>query len=211
VILATGVTPRIPDIPGIGHPMVLSYVDVLWHRQPVGRRVAIIGAGGIGFDTAEFLSHADSSKIGVDDFLREWGIDKQLISAGGLASQGPKMQSAREIYLCQRSRGRFGSTLGKSTGWAIRAALQLKGVQTLGGVVYRHIDDAGLHLEIDGKPCTLAVDNVVICAGQESQRELFDELRDSGMTVHLIGGAERAAELDAQRAIGQALRVAGAI
>jgi 2,4-dienoyl-CoA reductase (NADPH2) len=211
VILATGVTPRIPDIPGIDHPMVLSYVDVLWHRQAVGRRVAIVGAGGIGFDTAEFLSYADSGEIAVDDFLHEWGIDNQLSSAGGLAQQGPQMQSARAIYLCQRSSGRFGSTLGKSTGWAIRAALQLKGVQTIGGVLYRHIDDGGLHIEVDGSLKTLAVDNVVICAGQESQRELLAELQAGGMQVHLIGGAERAAELDAQRAIEQAVRLAGKI
>jgi len=169
VVLATGVTPRVPRIDGLEHPMVLFYTNVLWDRAPVGGRVAIIGAGGIGFDVAEFLTHSagpqDPAHPDIEAFLAEWEIDPAIGTAGGLAPGGPRMASARSIYLCQRTPGRFGGTLGKSTGWAIRAGLQLKGVETIGGVEYRRIDDAGLHILVDGEERLFEVDNVVICAG----------------------------------------------
>jgi len=214
VVLATGVTPRVPAIDGLDHPMVLSYADVLWDRVPVGKRVAIVGAGGIGFDVAEFLSHADGPQDpahpDIEAFLVEWGIDPAIGTAGGLAPSGPQMSSARQLYLCQRTPGRFGGTLGKSTGWALRAGLQMKGMETISGVAYRRIDDAGLHITVDGEERLLEVDNVVICAGQESQRELLADLEAAGVTVRLIGGADEAGELDAQRAINQGVRLAAA-
>ncbi|MEQ9640018.1 MAG: NADPH-dependent 2,4-dienoyl-CoA reductase [Alphaproteobacteria bacterium] len=214
VVLATGVTPRNPAIPGIDHAKVLSYVDVLWHRKPVGKKVAIVGAGGVGFDVAEFLTSAagpgDPANPNVDAFLSEWGIDPTYAQPGGLAPDGPDMHSAREITLCQRKTGRLGGTLGKSTGWAVKAALQMKGVEMLGGVTYTRIDDAGLHIEIDGEARVLDVDNVVICAGQESARDLYQALQERGQTVHLIGGAREAGELDAERAIAEATALAAA-
>jgi 2,4-dienoyl-CoA reductase (NADPH2) len=212
VVLASGVTPRRLDLKGADHPKALSYVDVLWHRKPVGEKVAIIGAGGIGFDVAEFLTSAkgpiDPNDADIDGFLAEWGIDTTLTEAGGVAAAGPTMHSARQITLCQRSDQRFGRTLGKSTGWAIRAALQMKGAGFVGGVTYREIDDAGLHVTIGGEDSVIEADTVVICAGQEPQRELQGVLEATGLPVHLIGGADEAAELDAQRAIDQAVRLA---
>jgi 2,4-dienoyl-CoA reductase (NADPH2) len=212
VILASGVTPRPLDLKGVDHPNVLSYVDVLWHRKPVGEKVAIIGAGGIGFDIAEFLTNAkgpiDPNAADIDGFLTEWGIDATLTEPGGVASAGPNMHSDRRITLCQRSEQRFGRTLGKSTGWAIRAALQMKGVEFVGGVTYREIDDAGLHVTIGDEDRVIEADTVVICAGQEPARELQSSLEAAGLPVHLIGGADEAAELDAQRAIDQAVRLA---
>ena len=215
VILASGVIPRRLTIPGADHPNALSYVDVLWHRKPVGERVAIIGAGGIGFDVAEFLTQSkepagpDSSDIA--GFMAEWGIDATLTEAGGISASGPAMHSPRQITLCQRSDKRFGATLGKSTGWAIRAALQMKGVAFVGGVTYRAIDDAGLHVTIGDEDRLIEADTVVICAGQEPTRDLLASLEAAGLPVHLIGGAEEAAELDAQRAIDQAVRLAAAL
>jgi 2,4-dienoyl-CoA reductase (NADPH2) len=221
VILASGVTPRRVDLDGLDHPKALSYVDVLWHRKPVGQRVAIIGAGGIGFDVAEFLTHAASACNGgppvdpddadIGGFLAAWGVDTTLAEPGGVQPAGPAMRSARQITLCQRSDRRFGRTLGKSTGWAIRAALKMKGVALLGGVTYRRIDDAGLHVTIGDEDRVLAVDTVVVCAGQEPVRDLLDGLEAAGLPVHLIGGAQEAAELDAQRAIDQAVRLAATL
>jgi 2,4-dienoyl-CoA reductase (NADPH2) len=215
VILASGVTPRKLTLPGADHPKAMNYVDVLWHRKPVGKKVVIIGAGGIGFDVAEFLSHAsdrvEQGPAGVAEFLDEWGIDTTLTEAGGVKSSGPAMRSAREITLCQRSDKRFGATLGKSTGWAIRAALQMKGVEFVGGVTYRAIDGAGLHVTIGDEDRVIEADTVVICAGQEPARDLMASLEDAGFPVHLIGGAQEAAELDAQRAIDQAVRLAAEI
>jgi 2,4-dienoyl-CoA reductase (NADPH2) len=211
VVIATGIAPRTPDIPGIRHPKALSYIDVLWRRRPVGKRVAIMGAGGIGFDVAEFLTHAggpgDPARPDVESFLRDWGIDK---ATNGLAASGPQMKSAREIFLLQRKASKHGETLGKSTGWAIKLALQMKGVQMIGGVAYRKIDDAGLHITVAGKDQVLEVDNVVICAGQEPLRRLHDELKARGVVTHPIGGAREAAELDAERAIREAAELAAA-
>ncbi len=210
VVVATGVVPRVPDIDGISHSSVLSYVDVLWHKKPVGPRVAIIGAGGIGFDVAEFLSHKDQqhSKDPIDDFALSWGIDKTLKHPGGLLPSGPDMQAAREVVVCQRSTDKPGRTLGKSTGWAIKAGLQLRGVNFVGGVQYDRIDDGGLHVTIDDEQRVLAVDNVIVCAGQESEQSLIEPLQNAGMTTHVIGGAHKAAELDAQAAIAQAVKLA---
>lgn len=212
VVLATGVVPRVPNIDGVKHSKVLSYGDVLLNRVRVGDSVAIIGAGGIGFDVAEFLSNVNGpGDLGRPDFTRffeDWGIDSDNGVAGGLLPKGPKMRSDRTIYLCQRALGRFGKTLGKSTGWAIRAGLQMRGVEALGGVSYEKIDDEGLHINIDGKKRLLQVDNVVICAGQESLRELYPDLSKSGIAVSLIGGAKKADGLDALRAIDEGIRLA---
>ena len=214
VILATGVTPRALDLPGIDHPMVLSYIDVLQNGAAVGDRVAIIGAGGIGFDVAELLSHADGAgdpaKPDIDRWLREWGIDRDPNHDGALMPEGPSMQSPRAITLLQRKAQSLGRGLGMTTGWAIRAGLQMKGVEMIGGVTYRKIDDDGLHITVDEEERRIAVDNIVVCAGQEERRDLYDDLKAAGMTVHLIGGADQAGELDALRAIEQGMRLAAA-
>jgi 2,4-dienoyl-CoA reductase (NADPH2) len=215
VIVATGVRPRALGLPGIDHPMVLSYVDVLQRGCAVGERVAIIGAGGIGFDVAEFLSHevgpggpTDPAKPDIDRWLREWGVDRDPDRDGGLSPDGPAMQSPRKITLLQRKSQALGRGLGMTTGWAIRAGLQMKGVEMVPGVAYRKIDDDGLHITVEGEDRILAVDNIVVCAGQEERRDLHDELVAAGMTVHLIGGADKAGELDALRAIEQGTRLA---
>ncbi len=214
VILATGVGPRALDLPGIDHAKVLSYVDVLQDGKAVGQRVAIIGAGGIGFDVAEFLSHetgpGDPAKPDIDRWLRDWGIDRDPSHDGGLSPAGPVMRSPRQITLLQRKDLALGRGLGMTTGWAIRAELQMKGVEMIGGVTYRKIDDAGLHVTVQGEDRVLAVDNVVICAGQEERRDLHADLVAGGTTVHLIGGADKAGELDALRAIEQGTRLAAA-
>ncbi len=201
VVLATGVTPRWPDIPGIGHPMVMSYAELLSGR-PAGGRVAVIGAGGIGFDVAEFLTAPRHDGHAVDGYLDEWRIDASPASAGGLADAVGDA-SDRTVYLLKRSADRFGRTLGKSTGWALRAALARRGVCMLSGVEYRRIDDDGIEIAMDGTTRRLAVDNVVVCAGQESLRDLYEPLYRSGVPTYLVGGAELAAELDARRAIEQ--------
>lgn len=206
VVLATGIQPRTPDIPGIDHPSVLSYLDVLRDKKPVGKRVAIIGAGGIGFDTAMFLSQpAEANDI--ESFCREWGIDLTLSQRGGLQPAQP-LPAVRAIWLLQRKPGKPGAALGKTTGWIHRATLHSRGVQMWGGVEYLAIDDEGLHLRRDGAIEVLPVDNVIICAGQEPQRELEAALRARGKSVRLIGGADVALELDARRAIGQATQLA---
>ncbi len=204
VVLATGVVPRIPDIPGIDHPSVLRYDELLGGR-PVGDRVAVIGAGGIGFDVAEYLT-APGEAESVGGFLAAWGIDPAPHSAGGLAEA---VESGRRtVYLLQRRTERLGRGLGKSTGWALRAGLARRGVQMIGGVHYRAIDDDGLHIEVDGASRCLAVDHVVVCAGQLAERSLHAPLVARGVATHLVGGAEHAAELDAVRAIDQGYRLA---
>lgn len=211
VVLATGVTPRWPAIPGIDHSSVLSYLEVLRDKKPVGKRVALIGAGGIGFDTAEYLSqHGVSASMDVAAFCREWGIDQTLQQPGGLVPP-VSPESERLIWLLQRKPGKPGAGLGKTTGWIHRASLQMRAVKMWGGVQYLQIDDRGLHILRDGEPVLLEVDNVVICAGQEPERELEEALRVAGKPVHIIGGADVALELDARRAIAQGTKLALAI
>lgn len=208
VIIATGVTPRDPQIAGQDHPMVMDYREAVMGTRPIGKRVAIVGAGGIGFDVAECLSQdAPSLTTDIARWTREWGVDTSLEQRGGLQKASPE-PSRREIWLLQRSVGRPGKRLNKTTGWVHRAALKAKGVKMLGGVTYVKIDGVGLHIIQDGKAQTLAVDNVVICAGQESNRGLAEELDVLGVTTHVIGGADVAVELDAKRAIAQATRLA---
>ena len=211
VVLATGVTPRMPPIEGIKHPKVLSYLDVLRDKQPVGRTVALIGAGGIGFDTAEFLLHEGTSpSLDKAKFFAEWGVDTRYVSRGGLAPAHIEA-SPRKLYLLQRKASKVGDGLGKTTGWIHRTSLKNRQVEMLAGVTYRRIDDAGLHITANGEERTLLVDNVVICAGQEPQRELQAGLAAAGVQVHLIGGADKAEELDAKRAIKQGLELAVAL
>ncbi|GKV94345.1 NADPH-dependent 2,4-dienoyl-CoA reductase [Pectobacterium aroidearum] len=221
VILACGIVPRTPEIAGIDHPSVLSYLDVLRDKKPVGKRVAIIGAGGIGFDTAHYLLNKKSapdgnhrlnphpSQVGYGDFYAEWGIDTQLQHRGGLLPhQSDELPHPRDITLLQRKTGKPGENLGKTTGWIHRTTLLRHGVTLLGGVEYHHIDDEGLHIIYDQKMRCLPVDNIIICAGQEPNRKLYDPLLAAGCHVHLIGGADVAQELDARRAIDQATRLA---
>ncbi len=212
VILATGVTPRRPQMEGMDHPKVVFYGDVLLDKTRIGQRVAIMGAGGIGFDVAEFLAHPDpDARQSGEDFLAYWGIDGALKTAGGLSGRRRIPEPAREIYLLQRKTARHGGGLGKTTGWITRARLQNAQVQLLGGVTYERMDDAGLHITMDGQRRILEVDNLVVCAGQEPLRDLQDGLQAAGLAVHLIGGAEQAVELDARRAIDQGARLAAAI
>ncbi|NII11706.1 NADPH-dependent 2,4-dienoyl-CoA reductase [Oleiagrimonas sp. C23AA] len=208
VIVATGVTPRVPRFEGIEHPKVLSYVDVLAGDAPVGPRAALIGAGGIGFDVAEFLAQpAPSPTTDISRWTHEWGIDMSLEKRSGLTR--PQVEpAARQLYLLQRTAGRPGKRLNKTTGWVHRATLKAKGVEMLGGVSYDRVDDAGLHIRIGDEARLLEVDHVIICAGQESRRELADQLQTAGVQTHVIGGANVAAELDAKRAIDQGTRLA---
>ena len=211
IVIATGITPRKVTFPGSDDPRVLSYLDVLAHDRPIGQRVAIIGAGGIGFDVAEFLvEHAPSPTTNVTRWTREWGVDMQLDARGGLVAAVPE-RPARQIWLMQRSEGRPGARLNKTTGWVHRATLRNKQVAMLGGVTYERLDEAGLHIAVEGKPQVLPVDNVVVCAGQEPLRELADALLATGITPHIIGGADVAAELDAKRAIAQGTRLASTL
>jgi 2,4-dienoyl-CoA reductase (NADPH2) len=211
VVVATGITPRQVSFPGSDDPRVLGYLDVLARHQPVGARVAIIGAGGIGFDVAEFLvEHLPSPTTDVARWTRKWGVDMELNQRSGLQAPQPE-PPARQVWLLQRSEGRPGARLNKTTGWVHRATLKAKQVSMLGKVGYERFDDQGLHVTVDGKAQILPVDNVVICAGQEPNRRLADELIAAGITVHVIGGADVAAELDAKRAIDQGTRLASRI
>jgi len=207
VILATGVTPRKINLPGADHAKVLTYIDVLLHKKEVGKSVAIIGAGGIGFDVAEYLTVDKSPALDIPAFMEEWGVDMGIENRGGLQAPEPEPPT-REIYLLKRSKGKHGGNLGKTTGWIHRASLKMKKVNMIGEVVYDKIDDEGLHFSIGGKSDKLKVDNVIICAGQESLKELHDPLIKAGINVHLIGGAEEARELDAKRAIDKGSRLA---
>jgi 2,4-dienoyl-CoA reductase (NADPH2) len=214
VILASGVVPRRPEIAGIDHPKVLSYVDVLLHKKAVGEQVAIVGAGGIGFDVAEYITHPAgvSTSLDREAFLKEWGVDRDYNLPGGLAkSRPPVPSSGRRVYLLQRKPAKMGETLGKTTGWIHRVTLKQRNVVMINNVTYDKIDDAGLHITLKGAPEVLEVDTVIICAGQESLRELKDSLKSEGMPLHLIGGAELAVELDAKRAIDQGARLAARI
>lgn len=210
VILACGIVPRMPPIEGINHEKVLSYVDVLREKAPVGKRVAIIGAGGIGFDAAMYLSQqGESTSQNIAEFCVEWGIDTSLQNAGGLRPEGVHLsKSPRQIVMLQRKTSKPGENLGKTTGWIHRTTLLARGVKMLAGVSYERIDDAGLHITVCGDPQLLEVDNVVICAGQDPRRELAEPLREQGKPLHLIGGADVAMELDARRAIAQGTRLA---
>ena len=209
-VLATGIEPRLPAIEGITHPKVLTYLDVLRDKKPVGERVAIIGCGGIGFDTAMYLSQSgDATRQNIADFCAEWGIDTSLRQPGGLLPGGAQQpKSPRQIVMLQRKASKPGDGLGKTTGWIHRTTLLARGVKMIPAVSYQKIDDAGLHVFIDGEPQLLAVDNVILCAGQEPRRELAEPLRAAGRPLHLIGGCDVAAELDARRAIAQGTRLA---
>ncbi len=208
IVLATGVTPRQVDFDGAGHAKVVSYLDVLSGRVACGPRVALVGAGGIGFDVAEFLVHQGASPtLDPRRWMAEWGIDPDFESRGGLVPARPE-PPARQVWLLQRSAGTPGAKLGKTTGWIHRAALKAKGVKMLGGVEYLGVDDAGLRIRVDGVDQLLAVDHVVICAGQEPRRDLLAQLQAGGRNAHLIGGADVATELDAKRAIDQGSRLA---
>lgn len=210
VVLASGVVPRIPGIEGVDHPSVMSYAELLDGRRQAGPRVAIMGAGGIGFDVAEYLVQSQpSSTLQRDRWLAEWGVDTTLAARGGIQGVTPHPEPPqREVWLLQRTEGALGKRLGKTTGWVHRATLKKAQVRMLGGVEYHHIDDEGLHISIDGQPQTLKVDSIVLCTGQESQRELLQPLRDAGISFHVIGGADLAAELDAKRAIAQGCELA---
>ena len=210
VILSTGIAPRTPPIEGIDHPKVLSYLDVLRDKAPVGQRVAIIGCGGIGFDTAMYLSQpGNPTSQNIAEFCVEWGIDTSLQQAGGLRPEGPHLaRSPRQIVMLQRKASKPGEGLGKTTGWIHRTTLLSRGVKMIPAVSYQKIDDAGLHVEIGGESQLLAVDNVIICAGQEPNRALQEPLLAAGKIVHLIGGSDVAGELDARRAIAQGTKLA---
>ncbi|CAM1344534.1 oxidoreductase [Tenacibaculum amylolyticum] len=210
VILATGISPREPRITGIEHEKVLSYIDVLKHKKPVGKRVAVIGAGGIGFDVSEYLAHeGESTSQNIDAWLNEWGIDKSLEARSGIEGVDTEIHpSPREIFMFKRSKGKFGGNLGKTTGWIHRTNLKKKNVQFINEVQYTKIDDEGLHYIKNEEAKVLPVDNIVICAGQLPFKELLVPLEAKGVKVHVIGGADVAAELDAKRAIDQGSRLA---
>ncbi|MFF1648331.1 FAD-dependent oxidoreductase [Streptomyces sp. NPDC058240] len=211
VVLATGVTPRSPAIPGRDHPSVVGYLDVLRGGAQVGERVAIIGAGGIGFDVAEFLTDSgDAASRDPEVFFRQWGVDTDYRDRGGLrAPERPR--TPRTVHLIQRRAGKVGAGLGRTTGWIHRTELRHRGVTTIAGAAYDRIDDDGLHLTVDGEQRLLPVDTIVLCAGQEPRRDLYEELLAAGRTAHLIGGVDVAAELDAKRAIRQGTELAASL
>jgi 2,4-dienoyl-CoA reductase (NADPH2) len=208
VVLATGVAPRDPGIPGLDHPKVMGYAEAIEGRRPVGRRVAILGAGGIGFDVAELLTYRDEPGDPVERFCTEWGIDEHGARRGGLAASVPASTSPRQVWLLQRKASKVGAGLARTTGWIRRKLLLDRGVVMIPGVDYQRIDDAGLHLRVGGEPRVLEVDTIIVCAGQEPRRELHAELLAAGVPTTLIGGADVAAELDARRAIEQGTREA---
>ncbi|WPB89898.1 NADPH-dependent 2,4-dienoyl-CoA reductase [Streptomyces malaysiensis] len=204
LVIATGVNPRVPEIDGIDHPKAVSYVDAITGTVEIGHRVAVVGAGGIGVDVCHFLT--DEART-VEQWKANWGVGDPVTDRGGLTEPKPRT-SPREVWLLQRKATPIGAGLGKTSGWAHRAILQQVGVKQLTGVGYQRIDDAGLHVTVDGEPQIIDVDHVVICAGQQSVRDLYTELAAAGRTAHLIGGADLAAELDAKRAIRQGTELA---
>ncbi len=211
IVIATGISPRKPKIEGVHHPKVLSYVDVLKDNQPVGKKVAIIGAGGIGFDVAEFLTHSESLTTRPDRWNKEWAVDPQYVNRGGLASKVEIEQSPRQVYLLQRKSSKIGAGLGKTSGWTHRLSLKHKKVKMINHVHYEKIDDQGLYINVDGQSRCLEVDNVILCAGQLSNNQLYLQLKSLFDQVHLIGGADIALELDAKRAIKQGAKLASII
>ncbi|PCI21962.1 MAG: NADPH-dependent 2,4-dienoyl-CoA reductase, partial [SAR324 cluster bacterium] len=213
IILATGVVPRQPPIPGVDHAKVLSYIEVLLEKKPVGKSVAIIGAGGIGFDVAEYLTHAGKSpSLDQDKFLKEWGIDQNLEARGGVDGCDQAIEaSPRQVYLLQRKTSKLGKGLGKTTGWIHRTTLKNKKVTMISGASYDKIDQQGLHITVNDQQKLLSVDHVILCTGQESRRDLQAELESAGMATHLIGGAKLAGELDAKRAISDGCRLAASL
>jgi 2,4-dienoyl-CoA reductase (NADPH2) len=213
VIVATGIEPRKPQLEGIDHAKVVSYIDVIMGRAEVGQKVAIMGAGGIGFDVAELITHAGvSASMDIDVFAKEWGIDFVNHPRGGVTGVKPVVASSgREVTLMQRKSDSVGKNLGKTTGWTHRLTLQRRGVKMLNGVEYQRIDDQGLHVLIGGQPSVLEVDTVIVCAGQLPLRTLHDQLLAQGVETALIGGAFEASELDAKAAIQQASVMAAAV
>ena len=213
IVIATGVVPRVPDIEGIDHPKAVNYIDVIMGNREVGKSVAIMGAGGIGFDVAVLITHAGpSAALNIDVFAKEWGIDFKNHPRGGVTGVEPVVAAAdRTVYLLQRKTARFGRSLGRTTGWTHRITLTRRGVKMIQGVEYKKIDDQGLHVILEGEPRILEVDTVVICAGQESQRTLQDDLAKFDINASLVGGAYEAVELDAKTAIDQATRMAVAV
>jgi 2,4-dienoyl-CoA reductase (NADPH2) len=214
VVIATGVTPRKLDFPGIDHPKVLDYADVLAAKKEVGKSVAIIGAGGIGFDVAEYLSHNfdhPSVSLNVEDYMKEWGVDLTYARGGSLAESPQPLASPREVYLLKRSKGKHGKNLGKTTGWIHRSSLAMKKVNMLAQCTYDKIDDAGLHITVAGEARVLDVESIVVCAGQVPLNTLSEKLTTAGVKVHVVGGALNAKELDAKRAIKEAWEIAVAI
>ncbi|GAA3948680.1 NADPH-dependent 2,4-dienoyl-CoA reductase [Allohahella marinimesophila] len=213
VLLATGVKPRTPEIEGIDHPKAVSYIDALYQRVDIGQKVAVVGAGGIGFDVSEFLTHTgESPALNTEKFMEEWGVDLGVDHRGGIAGVEAEIEKpAREVILMQRKTSKLGKNLGKTTGWIHRTSLKHREVKMLSGCEYLKIDDEGFHITVNGQPQVLDVDHVIICAGQEPLRELFEPLEAAGISVQLIGGSDVAAELDAKRAINQGCRVAAAL
>ena len=213
IIIATGITPRTPNLEGIDHPMVMSYIDAIRGNKPVGKKVAIMGAGGIGFDVSELISHAGvSAAMDIDVFAKEWGVDFANHPRGGVTGVEPITATAdREIFLMQRKETPVGRGLGKTTGWTHRMALGRRGVKMMNGIEYVRIDDDGLHMMRENKPEVLPVDTVIVCAGQDPARELYDAGQAKGLPVALVGGAYEAAELDAKAAINQACHMAAEV
>ena len=210
IVLATGISPRTPDIEGVKHEKVISYLDAILGRKAVGKKVAVIGAGGIGFDVAEFVTQTgESASLNVNDFMKEWGVDIKMEHQGGVKGvEAVLPEAAREVYLLQRKASKVGKNLGKTTGWIHRTSLKHRNVKMVAGVSYEKIDDQGLHILVGEEPKILDVDTIILCAGQDPLRELQQDLVDAGESVHLIGGADVAAELDAKRAINQGARLA---
>jgi 2,4-dienoyl-CoA reductase (NADPH2) len=213
VILATGIIPRKPKIKGIDHPKVVSYIDVLKNKVNVGSSVALIGAGGIGFDVAEYLSHkGESTSISTSSFMKEWGVDMSFLARGGIEGMKPSLlKTDRKIYLLQRKNGKVGAGLGKTTGWIHRFTLRNKDVKMINNVTYTKIDDKGLHFTRNQKEVILEVDHIVICAGQLSNNSIFESCKLINPNTEIIGGAFHASELDAKKAIDQAVRSAAKV